>query len=170
MALDSPSRLTRRSRPFDDPSLRMGPTSPRLAAVFLLSTSCTAPKPTRHISSPKTRGLLVPRRGQMTVQRLGNPSAFAEGEVCRSFLLNGVLDYATQNRRTGESWIGGGALRAMEATDDHLGVACDAQDSVVARAHTRNVMLPRARECPTASVLLASGTTWLLSWPGLPFS
>ncbi|KAJ9647550.1 hypothetical protein H2204_000179 [Knufia peltigerae] len=89
---------------------------------------------------PKTRGLLIPRRGQMTVQKLENSSAFAGGDVCWSFLLNGVFDYATQNRRTGEIWIGGGDLRAIETADDYIGVASDAQDSVVAQAHLGGVL------------------------------
>ena len=85
---------------------------------------------------PGLRGILVPRRGQMTVQTPGNKFPRVSSSSW-SFIIQGNLDYATQNPWSGEIFIGGG-----EGQSKHLmlGLASDAEEDVSALAHLGGVL------------------------------
>ncbi|KAG4442855.1 hypothetical protein IFR05_001651 [Cadophora sp. M221] len=57
---------------------------------------------------PCLRGIIWPVKGQMAVLSPGKLLAKYRGEYSWSFLFPGFFDYATQNARTGEIFIGGG--------------------------------------------------------------
>lgn len=87
---------------------------------------------------PGLQGVIVPLRGQMTVQAFeDSPPA---RDVCWSFLFGASFDYATPNPKSGDIWIGGGSTMSAEAADDFLGISSDSQESVLARAHLKGIL------------------------------
>lgn len=85
---------------------------------------------------PQLRGILVPRRGQMTVQ---NASHLVSKDKLQSWSWNmqGVFDYATINAQTGLVYIGGGDENRKEHS---LGVSSDAEEDLAALSHLGGVL------------------------------
>ncbi|CAH0020090.1 unnamed protein product [Clonostachys rhizophaga] len=85
---------------------------------------------------PRLRGILVPRRGQITVQ---NPaSGFSQrSNSSWSFLIDDILDYATQNPKTGHIIIGGGETSGKAEV---LGIPSDAEEDVLALSHLGGIL------------------------------
>jgi glycine/D-amino acid oxidase-like deaminating enzyme len=85
---------------------------------------------------PKFRGILVPRRGQMTVQNPGKD--FPKHKLQSwSFYMQGVFDYSTANAKTGEIFIGGGEPENRKYS---AGVSSDAENELGALAHLDGVL------------------------------
>lgn len=84
---------------------------------------------------PKLRGILVPRRGQMTVQNPGKD--FPEKLQSWSFYMQGVFDYSTVNPKTGEIFIGGGEPEHRRYS---AGVPSDAENDLGALAHLDGIL------------------------------
>ncbi|KAK5060203.1 hypothetical protein LTR84_010088 [Exophiala bonariae] len=85
---------------------------------------------------PRLRGILVPRRGQMTVQDAHNVVAKDKLQSW-SLMMQGVFDYATMNTKTGLVYIGGGE---QENKDYSMGVPSDAEEDLAALAHLGGVL------------------------------
>jgi glycine/D-amino acid oxidase-like deaminating enzyme len=85
---------------------------------------------------PGLRGILVPRRGQMTVQSPGTSFPQASDRSW-SFVIHDQLDYATQNPWSGEIVIGGGEVHGKQHL---LGISSDAQEDVSALSHLSGVL------------------------------
>lgn len=89
---------------------------------------------------PGLRGILVPRRGQMTVI---NPGIALDGEECRtswSFYYRNGFDYASQNPRTGEVFIGGGDDGGIDGGLEIHGVASDAEEIILQKSHLTGIL------------------------------
>ncbi|KPI44777.1 uncharacterized protein AB675_8557 [Cyphellophora attinorum] len=85
---------------------------------------------------PKLGGILVPRRGQMTVQNPGKD--FPKHKLQSwSFYMQGVFDYSTANAKTGEIFIGGGEPENRKYS---AGVSSDAENELGALAHLDGVL------------------------------
>ncbi|KAK7420759.1 hypothetical protein QQX98_002563 [Neonectria punicea] len=94
-----------------------------------------------HISHlvPQLRGILVPRRGQMSVQNPG--SAFPKGgKQSWSFYFKDGFDYLIQNQYTGEIFIGGGELGGFETALDIHGISSDAEENLAAKSHLAGIL------------------------------
>ncbi|KPM43953.1 hypothetical protein AK830_g2609 [Neonectria ditissima] len=94
-----------------------------------------------HVSHlvPELRGILVPSRGQMSVQ---NPrKAFTStGQQSWSFYFKDGFDYLIQNQHTGEIFIGGGELGGIDNALDTNGIASDAEEYPAAKAHLASIL------------------------------
>ena len=120
---------------------------------------------TAHLLS-KLRGILVPRRGQMTVQAITGRPVPVEENVCWNFLFGTSSDYATPNARSGEIWIGGGDVRSEDGAFDYLGVASDTDESIWAKSHLRGV-LPTVFAGTGDRYGLDTGADLKASWTGI---
>ncbi|KAK5203324.1 hypothetical protein LTR41_010967 [Exophiala xenobiotica] len=85
---------------------------------------------------PLLKGILVPRRGQMTVQNPGHGFPQASDHSW-SFIVQGGLDYATQNPHSGEIFVGGGESNGKSHV---LGISSDADEDVAALSHQGGVL------------------------------
>jgi len=84
---------------------------------------------------PQLRGILWPRRGQMTVQLPGDYLWQFEGEYSWAFHFCNSFDYVTQNVRSKEIFIGGGEVVPEEGNFERVGNASDEGQSTLAIAH-----------------------------------
>ncbi|KAH6873406.1 FAD dependent oxidoreductase [Thelonectria olida] len=111
---------------------------------------------------PRLRGILVPRRGQMTVQ---NPaSGFPQAsDRSWSFLTGDLLDYATQNPRTGHIFIGGGETAGKGPV---LGIPSDAEHDFLALSHLGGI-LPAAFGDEHWGSEVANKPRVVASWTGI---
>ncbi|KAK5048691.1 hypothetical protein LTR84_005783 [Exophiala bonariae] len=110
---------------------------------------------------PMLRGILVPRRGQMTVQNPG--SAFPQrGDCSWNFYLDN-MDYATQNPSTGELFLGGGDVVGYGPA---LGNPSDAEEAVSALSHLGG-LLPAAFGHETWGTELPGKPRVKASWTGI---
>ncbi|OAL28908.1 hypothetical protein AYO22_02344 [Fonsecaea multimorphosa] len=89
---------------------------------------------------PNLRGILVPRRGQMSVQNPGKAFKDRQGRRSYSFNYEHGFDYLSQNPHTGQIFIGGGDLRGFDAGLDIHGVASDAEESIPAKSHLTGIL------------------------------
>lgn len=89
---------------------------------------------------PKFKGILVPRREQLTVQTPGN--AFPDHRGRRSYNLNWDLgrDYLHQNAETGDLIIGGTDHGGFEGARLSYGVSTDAVEEVPDKIHLGGLM------------------------------
>ncbi|CAG9954651.1 unnamed protein product [Clonostachys rosea f. rosea IK726] len=111
---------------------------------------------------PRLRGILVPRRGQITVQ---NPaSGFPKrSNSSWSFLIDDVLDYATQSPTTGHIVIGGGETNGKAEV---LGIPSDAEEDILALSHLGGI-LPAAFGVSQWGHEVESKTRIAASWTGI---
>lgn len=95
-----------------------------------------------HVSHlvPGLRGILVPRRGQMTVLNPGQAFKNSKGKRSWSFYYDRGFDYLSQNEKTGELYVGGGDIGGIEGSLDILGTASDAEENLVSKSHLAGVM------------------------------
>jgi glycine/D-amino acid oxidase-like deaminating enzyme len=84
---------------------------------------------------PLVRGLLVPRRGQITVQNPGSGFPAASSNSW-SFIMNNGLDYATQNPSSGQIFIGGGDADKRPL----LGISSDAEEDIESLSHLGGIL------------------------------
>lgn len=89
---------------------------------------------------PKLRGIIVPRRGNMSAQKPG--AAFAGLEYKRSWNLVYEVghDYFHQTPSTGDVLLGGGDLGGIDSGLDAFGVASDAAESLATKSHLFGVL------------------------------
>ncbi|CAI6068766.1 unnamed protein product [Clonostachys chloroleuca] len=89
---------------------------------------------------PNLRGIVVPLKGQMTVQCMdGFPRSISAGD-CYTFIFGQSFDYAALHPVTGEVWMGGGSSMMVEAAGDFLGEPSDAAESIIAKAHLSGIL------------------------------
>ncbi|CAG9994360.1 unnamed protein product [Clonostachys byssicola] len=95
-----------------------------------------------HISHllPNLRGILVPRRGQITVLNPGVNFEDSKGSRSWSFYHKIGFDYLSQNEHTGELFVGGGEVGGFEGALDVHGIASDAAENMTAKSHLAGVM------------------------------
>ena len=89
---------------------------------------------------PKLRGLLVPRRGHMSVQKPGAAFQGLEGKRSWNFIFDVGHDYLHQNSKTGDIFLGGGDLGGFDSGLDIFGVASDAVESVTVKSHLIGIL------------------------------
>ncbi|KAJ5633541.1 hypothetical protein N7528_001383 [Penicillium herquei] len=89
---------------------------------------------TAHIL-PKFTGLIVPRRGQVMVQRPGAEFEDLSGKRSWSFYLDEGLFYLHQNATTGDIILGGGELGGFDGAHNSYGERSDANESLAAKTH-----------------------------------
>ncbi|KND93284.1 hypothetical protein TOPH_02350 [Tolypocladium ophioglossoides CBS 100239] len=111
---------------------------------------------------PHLRGILVPRRGQMSVQNfaIGPPRL---GSRSWSIVTGDLLDYATQDPRTGEIFVGGGETNVGKAAG--LGNSSDAEQDFLALSHLFGV-LPAAFKVDQRDHEVADKKRIVASWTG----
>jgi glycine/D-amino acid oxidase-like deaminating enzyme len=88
---------------------------------------------------PRLRGMIWPRRGQMTVQTPGSTFPHRDGKQVWSLHFRKHFDYAMQNHNSGEIFIGGGDV-AHENYSAHLVNPRDNEESIVAKSHLRGIL------------------------------
>ncbi|KPI43999.1 uncharacterized protein AB675_6337 [Cyphellophora attinorum] len=85
---------------------------------------------------PQLRGIIIPRRGQMTVQ--GGDQQMLRGRVeSFSLTIQGIFSYATTNARTGDIFIGGGDREDRKYS---MGRASDAEEDLAALSYLSGVL------------------------------
>lgn len=89
---------------------------------------------------PHLRGILVPRRGQMSVQNPGSTFEDSQGKRSWSFYFQTGFDYLSQNAHTGEVYIGGGELGGFDSGLEIHGIASDAEENVGAKSHLAGIL------------------------------
>ena len=115
---------------------------------------------------PRLRGLVFPRRGQMTVQTPGKEYPGLDGQRSWSFYFQNGFDYLSQNLRTGDVFLGGGEIGQSQHFQQ-LGEASDGHESILAKAHLVGI-IPAVFKKDTASVRSWSqGLGIKSSWTGI---
>ncbi|KAF9891231.1 hypothetical protein FE257_004795 [Aspergillus nanangensis] len=99
---------------------------------------CTEGHLSHHL--PGLRGILVPRRGQISVQRPGSRFPYTTGDKSWSFYFRSGFDYASQNARTGDIVIGGGELGGIDGTPEIYGIAADDEEALAQKSHLAGVL------------------------------
>lgn len=99
---------------------------------------CTEGHAAHHIAG--LRGILVPRRGQITVQKPGALFPYRGGDQSWSFYFQNSFDYASQLPHSGDIVIGGGEVGGIEGMDETYGNAADDAESVLAKCHLTGVL------------------------------
>ncbi|KAI5460613.1 FAD dependent oxidoreductase [Mariannaea sp. PMI_226] len=89
---------------------------------------------------PKLRGIIVPRRGQMTVQSPGNTFEDLRGKRSWNFYFDTGFDYLHQNPTNGDIIIGGGDFGGFEGAAQIYGVPSDAMEELPAKTHLSGVL------------------------------
>ena len=89
---------------------------------------------------PDFRGLLVPRRGHMSVQKPGTAFSQLRGKRSWNFLFDLGHDYLHQNPKTGDIFLGGGDLGGFDNGLDIFGVASDAVESLTVKSHLTGIL------------------------------
>lgn len=84
---------------------------------------------------PKFKGIIVPRRGQVMVQRPGIDFEDLSGDRSWSFYLDEGLFYLHQNAATGDIILGGGELGGFDGAHNSYGKRSDARESLAAKTH-----------------------------------
>lgn len=80
---------------------------------------------------PELRGILVPRRGQMAVINPGTAFEGNGGRTSWSFYYGNGFDYASQNPRTREMFIGGGDVGGVDGGLEIHGIASDGEETIL---------------------------------------
>lgn len=111
---------------------------------------------------PKLRGIVVPRRGQMTVQDARHIVSKDKLQSW-SFMMQGVFDYATINEHTSLVYIGGGE---PENREHSMGVSSDAEEDLAALSHLGGV-LPAAFGRANGSPGRTQSSDVQASWTGI---
>ncbi|KAH6884263.1 FAD dependent oxidoreductase [Thelonectria olida] len=95
-----------------------------------------------HVSHllPALRGIIWPRRGQMTVQTPGDRIKAFDGKYSWAFIFRHFFDYVTQNAATGEIFIGGGDLDVDENVSEYLTSVEDDKEMTLNKIHLRGVL------------------------------
>lgn len=89
---------------------------------------------------PRLRGIIWPLKGQMTVQKPGKLLAGYHGEFSWSFWFPGFFDYATQNAKTGEIFIGGGDVSTEAQDYPQMGTTSDDLELELNKIHLSGVL------------------------------
>ncbi|KAL3480894.1 FAD dependent oxidoreductase [Aspergillus californicus] len=89
---------------------------------------------------PGLRGVLVPRRGQISVQRPGSRFPYRNGDRSWSFYFHSGFDYASQMPGSGDIVIGSGDLGGIDAIDEVYGISADDTESISANAHLSGIL------------------------------
>ncbi len=89
---------------------------------------------------PSMRGLLVPRRGHMSVQRPGSAFDGLNGKRSWNFVFDVGHDYLHQNPDSGLIFLGGGDLGGSDSGLDIFGVVSDAHESMPVKAHLTGIL------------------------------
>jgi glycine/D-amino acid oxidase-like deaminating enzyme len=97
---------------------------------------------------PRLRGIIWPRRGQMSVHSPGTVLASQGGKYSWAFRFASYFDYVTQNAKTGEVFIGGGEVNLEDAPWDVYANPSDAEELLQNKIHLNGV-LPQVFDDPT---------------------
>lgn len=89
---------------------------------------------------PKLRGIIVPRRGQMTVQSPGNKFVDLKGKRSFNFNWDQGHDYLHQNPETGDLIVGGAEHAGMVGASLTYGARSDAVEILFDKIHLGGVM------------------------------
>lgn len=95
-----------------------------------------------HVSHlvPGLRGILVPRRGQMSVINPGQAFKDTKGKRSWSFYFDHGFDYLSQNEHTGELYVGGGDVGGFDSALDIHGIASDAEENLASKSHLTGIL------------------------------
>ncbi|VUC34761.1 unnamed protein product [Clonostachys rosea] len=95
-----------------------------------------------HVSHlvPQLRGILVPRRGQMSVLNPGNKFRDSRGNRSWSFYYDQGFDYVSQNEHTKELFAGGGDTFEFNQALSTFGVSSDAEENIRSKIHLAGFM------------------------------
>ncbi|KAI5456039.1 FAD dependent oxidoreductase [Mariannaea sp. PMI_226] len=95
-----------------------------------------------HVSHllPGFRGIIWPRRGQMTVHTPGDRIKSFGGKYSWAFIFRHFFDYVTQNAATGEIFLGGGDLDVDEGASEYLTSVADDEDMVLNKIYLQGVL------------------------------
>ncbi|KAJ5604674.1 hypothetical protein N7510_009828, partial [Penicillium lagena] len=99
---------------------------------------CTEAHTAHHVSG--LRGILVPRRGQISVQNPGSLFPYKGGDQSWSFYFQNGFDYATQLPQSNDIVIGGGELGGFDTMDEVFGVSADDAEDIPAKIHLAGVL------------------------------
>ena len=89
---------------------------------------------------PRLRGILVPRRGNMSAQKPGKAFAGLQSKRSWNLVFDVGHDYFHQAPITGDVLLGGGDLGGFDSGLDIFGVASDAVESITAKSHLCGVL------------------------------
>ena len=89
---------------------------------------------------PNLRGILVPRRGNMSAQKPGPAFAGLQNKRSWNLMFDVGHDYFHQMPMTGDVLLGGGDLGGFDGGLDVFGVASDAVESITAKSHLSGVL------------------------------
>ncbi|OPB40762.1 FAD dependent oxidoreductase [Trichoderma guizhouense] len=115
---------------------------------------------------PRLRGLVFPRRGQMTVQAPGPEFPALDGRRSWSFYFENGFDYLSQNARTGDVFLGGGDI-GEDAYVSQLGESSDENENVVAKAHLVGILPSILKKAPSSGGHNPRGLEVKSSWTGI---
>ncbi|EHK21837.1 uncharacterized protein TRIVIDRAFT_70786 [Trichoderma virens Gv29-8] len=115
---------------------------------------------------PRLRGLVFPRRGQMTVQAPGPEYPALDGRRSWSFYFENGFDYLSQNLRTGDVFLGGGDI-GEDAYLSQLGESSDENENVVAKAHLVGILPSILKKAPSSAGNNPRGLEVKSSWTGI---
>lgn len=99
---------------------------------------CTEGHTAHHV--PGLRGILVPRRGQISVQNPGSSFPYKGGNQSWSFYFQNGFDYATQLPRSGDIVIGGGELGGLDTMNEIYGISADDTEYIPAKSHLVGIL------------------------------
>lgn len=115
---------------------------------------------------PRLRGLIFPRRGQMTVQSPSPDYPGLDGQRSWSFYFREGFDYLSQNPRTGDIFLGGGDI-GKEQYFSQLGEASDDHESIAARSHLVSILRSVLKKDTGVAKLGSEGLKVKSSWSGI---
>ncbi|KAF7549497.1 hypothetical protein G7046_g8331 [Stylonectria norvegica] len=115
---------------------------------------------------PRLRGLVFPRRGQVTVQAPGQKYIGLDGRRSWSFYFANGFDYLSQNVRTGDVFLGGGDIGPAEYLSQ-IGEPSDEHESLVAKAHLVGILPCILKQVPTPRRTDPRGLEIKSSWTGI---
>lgn len=116
---------------------------------------------------PSLRGLLVPRRGHMSVQRPGSIFQGLNGSNRSwNFVFDVGHDYLHQNPDSGDIFLGGGDLGGFDSGLDIFGVASDANESMAVKAHLTGILPAVYGEEVFSGITMEGKNRMVASWCG----
>lgn len=89
---------------------------------------------------PALRGILVPRRGQMSVLNPGRQFRGTRGGRSWSFYFDTGFDYLSENEHTGELFVGGGELGGLTTGLEIHGISSDAGEVISSKSHLAGIL------------------------------
>ena len=98
---------------------------------------CTEGHTAHHLAG--LRGVLVPRRGQISVQNPGSAFPYRGGKSSWSFYFQNGFDYATQMPNN-DIVIGGGELGGIDGMNEVYGISADDSECIASKSHLAGIL------------------------------